>query len=306
MGLFMHFAFTQFAKTTVKMNTKRITQQTPPQGVSAERDIPYLNDGNRDHMLDIFYPAGTTAPLPVIFDVHGGGGIIGNKEVNEYFCMSLAKRGFTVVDINYRLMPGSRLQEQIQDVFAALHWVYQNGGSHYCQTNCICITGDSAGGLLVGLAGAINNDDDLAALYGVERVPMPIAAVALNHGLIDPKVGVWRLKAMNAEFERFVYGKKPRQNPVYHKSSLTATAVKGKMPPILVITSKADSLLDKYVNEYVEFLQQNHFEYEVAMPDENEPILEKLGHVFNVGNPEWEASVKMNDRMADFFKRHKL
>lgn len=64
--------------------------------------------------------------LPVIVDVHGGGWVYGNKELNEYYCMELAKLGFVVCDINYRLCPVTDLKGQVQDVTAALQWIFDH------------------------------------------------------------------------------------------------------------------------------------------------------------------------------------
>ena len=52
---------------------KRIASQTEPEGLEQILDIPYIDDGEKGHLLDIYYPQGTTEKLPVIIDIHGGG-----------------------------------------------------------------------------------------------------------------------------------------------------------------------------------------------------------------------------------------
>ena len=54
-------------------DAKRMAKQNLPDGIVAVVDIPYIDDGKKEHLLDIYYPEGTEAPLPVIIDIHGGG-----------------------------------------------------------------------------------------------------------------------------------------------------------------------------------------------------------------------------------------
>ena len=88
---FMRTVLKLFWKNTERMDNKRIASQTPTPGIKAICDIPYINDGERAHLLDIYYPESTkeTDRLPVIIDIHGGGWLYGYKEINKYFCLKL-------------------------------------------------------------------------------------------------------------------------------------------------------------------------------------------------------------------------
>ena len=70
-----------------------------PKDVSEIKNIPYLDDGDKAHRLDIYRPkkAGDKK-LPVIINVHGGGLILGSKEFNRYFCFLCR------IQIYYRLI----------------------------------------------------------------------------------------------------------------------------------------------------------------------------------------------------------
>ena len=58
-----------------------------PDGVVESRDIPYIADGQKEHLMDVYRPQGKeNETLPVIINIHGGGLLIGNKEFNRYFC----------------------------------------------------------------------------------------------------------------------------------------------------------------------------------------------------------------------------
>ena len=75
-----------------------------PRGVVECRNIRYGSHGN-DNLLDVYYPEGTTAPLPTIVSIHGGGYVYGSKEIYRRYGMDMARRGFAFVNFNYRLAP---------------------------------------------------------------------------------------------------------------------------------------------------------------------------------------------------------
>lgn len=77
-----------------------------PEDVIEHKNIYYSNDKQKEHRLDIYYPASkSTSPLPVIINVHGGGLLLGNKEFNRPFCAKLCQAGYLVFSIEYRLIP---------------------------------------------------------------------------------------------------------------------------------------------------------------------------------------------------------
>lgn len=97
-------------------------------------DIPYIDDGTRAHQLDIYIPHDAIMcaahNLPVYIDVHGGGFVYGYKELNRNFCIALARRGFAVISISYRVYPQADFLGQLQDVNAAISWL-QNHADEY-------------------------------------------------------------------------------------------------------------------------------------------------------------------------------
>jgi len=281
-------------------DAKRLAGQVPTPGVAGGRDIRYADSGDPMHVLDVYYPEGTEGLLPVIFDIHGGGWIYGNKELNEYYCMSLASRGFAVVNISYRLLPQTDLSGQVGDVFQALHWLGANGADHHCDPDRVFLTGDSAGGHLASLAAAICADPQLGALYCVDRLPYTIKAVAATHTAPDVCGDLFgakgMAKAISGEMKRMLFGADPEANPIYGKSTIYTTADPETYPPILVVTSEADPLY-KHSAELIKYLEDKGFAHETAIADQNPDS----GHVFNVTYPDREDGKKMNDRIAMFF-----
>ena len=114
-------------------------------------NIPYIDDGTRAHQLDIYIPHDAIMlavhNLPVYIDVHGGGFVYGYKELNRNFCIALARRGFAVISISYRVYPQADFLGQLQDVNAAISWLQNHADEYPIDPNRMGITGDSAGGV---------------------------------------------------------------------------------------------------------------------------------------------------------------
>jgi acetyl esterase/lipase len=286
-------------KSIEKSDAKRIAGQTPTPGITGDYDIRYIDDNDPMHLLDVYFPEGTDELLPVIFDIHGGGWMYGDKELNKYYCLSLASRGFAVINISYRLLPYVKLEDQVSDIFNALHWLGAHGDKHHCDLRKVCLTGDSAGAHFASLIAAINADASLIELYKVKKLPFDIKAVAATHIAPDFQGDMFGSKAIDKELKRMLFGKTPVSNPIFNKSTIYDTAKPESYPPILIITSDADRLYP-HAMKLIEYLGKNGFEYEAAIPESNP----ELGHVYNVTFPDSEEGKKMNDRIAAFFLKY--
>lgn len=104
-------------------------------------DIAYIDDGNVYHKLDVMYPDNLKSgeKLPVIIDIHGGGWMYANKDLNDNYCLSLADRGYVVFNISYRLVPDVTVNEQIQDVAYALKWIGENMKTIHATRQILCL-----------------------------------------------------------------------------------------------------------------------------------------------------------------------
>src|ERR671912_108055 len=80
-------------------------------------DIPYLENGHRRHVLDIYTPQDLAGrSLPVMFWIHGGGWQAGDKSDVAMKPKVLTERGFVFVSTNTRLLPEVQMDELIRDV----------------------------------------------------------------------------------------------------------------------------------------------------------------------------------------------
>ena len=282
----------------------RLASQTPPEGVEVEAGLPYLPDGDPMHTLNLYRPAGAAGPLPTVVDIHGGGWMYGDRELNRNYCMALAAQGYGVMGMNYRLLPQVDLRGQVQDVFDSLHWLEERGAEYGFDLSRILLTGDSAGGHLAGLTACIQKSRALQALYGVAPLRGDFTALAIAHGVCD----VYRFaflqppldQAVTREYQKLFFGRRWKLSPLYGHASFEDTAPGLDLPPILVIASEPDRYY-RQSQRLIRFLEGSPWEHEVILWTRAQG--ERLTHVFEVGWWDWPESRETNRRMLDFFDR---
>jgi acetyl esterase/lipase len=92
---------------------------------------------------------------PAILWIHGGALIFGDRSSPPPEQMELyLKAGYTVVPIDYRLAPETKLQSILEDVQDAYKWVREQGpGLFNVDPDRLAVIGHSAGGYLTLMAG---------------------------------------------------------------------------------------------------------------------------------------------------------
>ncbi len=129
--------------------TKMLPMSRPSRhGVDVIKDIPYIDDGMPQHLADIYRPTGTRDPLPVVLYIHGGGFRILSKDTHWVFALGLAKLGFLVVNVNYRLAPEFPYPAALEDSAAAYAWTLQQCELFGGDPKRVSVAGESAGGNL--------------------------------------------------------------------------------------------------------------------------------------------------------------
>eukprot|EP01096_Ripella_sp_DP13-Kostka_P001436 TRINITY_DN11700_c0_g1_i1.p1 TRINITY_DN11700_c0_g1~~TRINITY_DN11700_c0_g1_i1.p1 ORF type:complete len:528 (-),score=170.40 TRINITY_DN11700_c0_g1_i1:11-1465(-) len=111
--------------------------------------------------LDIYYHQKRLRKnAPVFMYIHGGGWVTGHRKFQSIpLLYQIARAGWLVVTINYRLAPRVRLfPEQIQDCKRAIAWIRENAHKHGGDGSNIVVCGDSAGGNLATLLALTAND----------------------------------------------------------------------------------------------------------------------------------------------------
>lgn len=105
------------------------------------------------------------AGLPAIVLIHGGGWKSGAPDAEPYRAQFLARRGYVVASVEYRLAttPENRFPAAIHDLKAAVRWLRAHAQRLNIDPNRIAAVGGSAGGHLAAL---LATSADIAALEG--------------------------------------------------------------------------------------------------------------------------------------------
>ena len=206
--------------------------------VTEFRDVPYIQDGDRAHMLDIYSPICHAEQVSVIVNIHGGGLIMGNKEFNRHFCLSLCNHGFMVFSIEYRLCPETTVFGQLQDIAAAMNYIDKMIPKFKGKPGLVHMVGDSAGAFLALYTAAIQRNPMLARTAGVRPSYLEIQSMALISGMFyttrKDSIGLFLPKAL--------YGEGYKKHPFYPFLDPSVPAVGLSLPPCMLITSKKDKL----------------------------------------------------------------
>ena len=291
--------FSAFWQNTKRMDDKRIATLTPPSGLVETNDIFYLDDGHKHHQLDVYYPEGTKKEdkLPVLIDVHGGGWMYGDKELNKYYCLELATKGYVVFNMSYRLYPEVGVKQQLQDISHCLLWIKEHLCDYPCDTDNIYLTGDSAGGMLAAFTAMLSESAKMRELYDTVDFSLKFNAV----GLTSP------VPRMNGEFPMNYYTKKMlgkdfEKEPWAAYVNLEDILTLGKMPPSFLLTSSGDFLARKETRLAAELYKKEGIDCQLMDFEKWGGV--DLPHVFPVIYPFNEESQRAINEMLAFFKRY--
>ncbi len=211
---------------------------------SRDRNLSYGELGKRSQ-LDIWKRADLRpdAKAPVLFQVHGGGWVIGEKEQQANPLMAhLSERGWVCVAINYPLSPRATWPDHIVEVKRALAWTKEHIAEHGGDPEFVVITGGSAGGHLCSLAALSANDPELQP--GFEDADTSVAAAVPFYGVYDFTNRDGTGNEFMEDFLARVVMKVPlAANRAAWEQASTMSWVSPEAPPFFIIHGSNDSLV---------------------------------------------------------------
>jgi acetyl esterase/lipase len=149
---------TSFLSFSIQAQTPPVATNRPPTngaplpaGARVLRDIEYVPGGHVRQKLDLYLPAKTNLPLPLIIWVHGGAWRGGSKQ--NCPALRYVAQGYAVASVNYRLSQHAIFPAQIEDCKAAVRWLRAHAKDYSLDPDRFGAWGSSAGGHLVALLG---------------------------------------------------------------------------------------------------------------------------------------------------------
>lgn len=135
-----------------------------------------------------------------------GGLIDGNKNLSEGFCRQIAKRGYLVCSLEYRLIPSVRVYEQFDDVCAGMDCVVRRLVDFDVDFTRIYLVAESAGAYLAAYVAAMKKSIVLQDAIGYKPTHMTFKAM----GLISGMFYTTRRDSLGWFLSRSIYGKDER------------------------------------------------------------------------------------------------
>lgn len=118
-------------------------------GLEVSRDLDYAGTGARPHRLDVWRPRDLGRGAPGVVLVHGGGFRILSKNTHWPMALMLARAGYVVFSVDYRLAPAHPFPAGLYDCATAYRWVVEHAAEHGADPERLALTGESAGANLV-------------------------------------------------------------------------------------------------------------------------------------------------------------
>lgn len=239
-------------------------------GITIRRDLVYADVGGRKLKLDLYLPRSSSndsaKPLPVIVWIHGGGWKGGRKGTGGR-ARGVERRGYALVDVEYRLSGEAIFPAQVQDCKAAIRWIRANAKRFGLNPDRIGVMGSSAGGHLAAFLGTTGESDEFDTDANADH-PSRVQAVCDLWGptdllqMDDHRIPGSKLvhNAANSPESLLVGG--PIQNEPFRSLAVKANPIthvrSQRLPPFLIIHGDNDLLVPPHQSELLhQALKQN-------------------------------------------------
>ena len=274
-----------------KSDRKRDANIPYPDGVKQWTDISYGPHG-KANLLDVYRPV-DGGKCPIIVSVHGGGYVYGDKELYKRYCMDLARRGFAVVNFNYRMAPRWKFPAPLEDINNVMHWIAKEG-QWFGDIEHVFMLGDSAGAQMTSQYAAMLHNLEYMSHFRFPHPGIFLKAIGLNCGMYDM---VSQAAGKRTGLSLDYLGKHlPADDPRLK----VLDAINGNYPPAHITTACHDFLRPAAQPMYDLLLERGiPCRLDVYGTEEEKSI----GHVFHI-NIITEEAIRCNDTQCDFFRQY--
>lgn len=201
---------------------------------------------------------------PVVFNIHGGGWIVGDKRFRRGVSIQFANDGNFVVSINYALTPKYTYRDQVQNIFSALRWVKDNAEKYKLDLDKMVITGDSAGAHLSAVTLVTLLDTNWQQKFNVSPVDISFKGSMLFCGPYDFTEFWMRFPIMSAMLKGIAGIKRVRD---YDKSEFVdylnpIPQIDERFPQTLVVTGAQDFVTNPHNKNLMKKFDEVGVKYE--------------------------------------------
>ncbi|HEX5064827.1 MAG TPA: alpha/beta hydrolase [Myxococcota bacterium] len=226
--------------------------------VVVDVDIPFGREGGKHLELDVYRSAARPTGCPVLFQIHGGGWMIGDKREQALPLMNhMASAGWVCVTANYRLSPAATYPEHLIDCKRALAWIREHIHEYGGDPDLVVVTGGSAGGHLAALVALTQGDAEYQP--GFEQVDTRVRGCVPFYGVYDfvNRSQTWRNDGLQGVLEERILKCSLEQSREAWDRASPVTHVSSDAPPFFVIHGDSDTLVPvPEAREFVKALRE--------------------------------------------------
>ena len=217
---------------------KRIDYLKLSKDIKEKLNINYSRDDSVEHSLDIYYKDNNETK-PILIDIHGGGFISNDKELNHLFGNYMAQRNFVVFNINYRLAyPEYNVFDQIIDIDCALKWIIKNAKNYNANIDEIYIAGHSSAGVLAVMEALLCKSKNLIKDFSLDERNYEYKGIILDCGLMNfykNNIAYWGMR-------RMIFPKQYKYDKRYKDMVFESNNELYKLPKTILLTNSEDEL----------------------------------------------------------------
>ena len=270
---------------------KRIDYSKLSNDIKEKLNINYSRDDSVEHSLDIYYKDNNEVK-PILIDIHGGGFISNDKELNHLFGNYIAQKDFVVFNINYRLAyPEYTVFDQIIDIDCALKWIIKNAKNYNANIDEIYIAGHSSAGVLVVMEALLCKSKNLINDFNLDERNYDYKGIILDCGLMNfykNNIAYWGMR-------RMIFPKQYKYDKRYKDMVFESNNELYKLPKTILLTNSEDELRD--MTYYFKNILDNS-KVDNKIIDEGDD-----GHMGIIFKPYTEENMGIIDEILDYFEK---
>jgi len=232
-----------------------------------KKTFTYKTIGKVQIQADYFSNGDESALKPVIVWIHGGALIFGSRDLPKDQLNFYLTSGYSLISIDYRLAPETKLPDVIRDVADAVQWIHTNGkDSLKIDPNRIFLVGHSGGGYLALTAGYSSTVRPRAIIsfygYGdilgdwymqpssfylnkplVSREAMEklIHKEAITSAPFEERFEIYLYSRQQGNWPMLVAARDPRREAAWFRKYCPVDNIDSSYPPVLLIHGDKDT-----------------------------------------------------------------